>query len=159
MSIDPFHCAFSYNQSYNQIIVCHSDRVTDMPPASIAFFTLVWFQHSRERLCINQVKTLLSVCGMLLGYNFEPRPNSCALASAGMVMTIGLSINGCFYSKKLVWRERTRLTNPEVWAAATSKAWHNSGRDTFSPPWPRRQKDQGSACRVGYRCKQCTYSV
>ena len=37
---------------------------------------------------------------MLLGYSFEPRPNSCALASAGMVMTNGLSINGCFYWKK-----------------------------------------------------------
>ena len=28
---------------------------------------------------------------MLLGYSFEPRPNNRALATAGSVMTIGLS--------------------------------------------------------------------
>ena len=146
-------------ESYNQIIVCHSDRVTDMHPASRAFFALVWFQRTREKLCINQVKTLLSVHGMLLEYSSEHRPNSCVLASASMVMTIDLSINGCFYLKKPVWRERKRLTSLEVWAAPTSKAWRDSGRDTFSPPQPRRQKDWGSARRVGYRCKQCTYSL
>ena len=75
-----------------------------MPPASRALFSLVWFQCTRERLCINQVRSLLSVLGMLLGYSFEPRPNSCALASAGMVMTNGLSINGC------LWQGKTRLT-------------------------------------------------
>ena len=79
---------------------------------------------------------------MLLGYSFEPRPNSCALASAGMVMTNGLSINGCFYwKKKTVWQGKTRLTSPDVWAVATPKAWRDSGRDTFSPPPPRRQKE------------------
>ena len=38
---------------------------------------------------------------MLLGYSFEPRPytNSHALGTAGSVMTIGLSINGCSHSK------------------------------------------------------------
>ena len=48
---------------------------------------------------------------MLLRCSFEPRPNSRVLATAGSVMTIGLSINGCSHSKKPVWRERTRLTS------------------------------------------------
>ena len=65
-------------------------------------------------------------------------PNSCALASAGSVMTTGLSINGCSHSKKPVWREKTRLTSPDVWAAVTSNSWRNSGRSSFSPPLYRR---------------------
>ena len=36
---------------------------------------------------------------MLLGYSFEPRPYSSALGTAGSVMTVGLSINGCSHSK------------------------------------------------------------
>ena len=36
---------------------------------------------------------------MLLGYNFERRPNSRALGTAGSVMTIGLPINRCWHSK------------------------------------------------------------
>ena len=51
---------------------------------------------------------------MFLGCSFEPRPNSRALATAGSVMAIGLSMNGCLHSKKTVFRERTRLTSPEV---------------------------------------------
>ena len=53
------------------------------------------------------------MCGMLLGYSFEPRPNSRVLATAGSVMPIGLSINGCSHSKKKKnsWQERTRLTS------------------------------------------------
>lgn len=66
-------------------------------------------------------------------------PNSCALASAGSVMTTGLSINGCSHSKKPVWRDRTRLTSPEVWAASTSKVWSYSGRASFNPPHSSRQ--------------------
>ena len=37
---------------------------------------------------------------MLLGYSFEPRPNSRVFATADSVMTIGLSINRCSHSKK-----------------------------------------------------------
>ena len=36
---------------------------------------------------------------MLLRYSFEPRPYRRALGTAGSVMTIGLSINGCSHSK------------------------------------------------------------
>ena len=32
---------------------------------------------------------------MLLRYSLEPRPNRRVLARAGLVMTVGLVINGC----------------------------------------------------------------
>ena len=58
---------------------------------------------------------------MLLRYSFGPRLKNRALATAGSFMTIGLSINGCSHSIKPVGRGKTRLTSPEVQAAATSK--------------------------------------
>ena len=59
--------------------------------------------------------------------------NSCVLATAGLVMTIGLSINRSLHSNKPVWRERTRLTSSEVWAPATSKIWRVQAGPTFLP--------------------------
>ena len=44
------------------------------------------------------------------------------------------------HSRKLVWRERTRLTGPVVWAGAIPKVWCDSGRATFSPPHSGRSK-------------------
>ena len=37
-----------------------------------------------------RMRSLLSMGAMLLGYNFQRRPNSRALATAGPVLTIGL---------------------------------------------------------------------
>ena len=110
-------------------------------PVSRVFLSLVRFWRTRERLCLNRVRSLLSMRFMLLGYSFEPRPNSCTLGIALSVMTIGLSIDGSSHSKKPVWREITRLTGPEGWAAATSKAWRDSGRAFFSPPHARKQNE------------------
>ena len=45
---------------------------------------------------------------MFLGCSFEPRPSSRALATAGSVMAIGLSINGCSSSKKPVLQEKAK---------------------------------------------------
>ena len=53
-------------------------------------------------LCMNQVRSLLSMRCMSLGCSLEPKPNSRALATASTVMTIGLSRNGCSHSKKTV---------------------------------------------------------
>ena len=55
--------------------------------AGRAFLLLTRFWRSRERLRMNQVRSLLSMCCMLLGYGLEPRPNSLALATAGSFMT------------------------------------------------------------------------
>ena len=41
---------------------------------------------------MNLGRSLFSMHSMLLGYSFKPRPNSHMLATAGSVMTIGLSI-------------------------------------------------------------------
>ena len=60
----------------------------DLIPVSLAE---PFFWRTRERLGMNRVRSLLSTRGMLLGYSFEPRPNNRALATAGSVMTIGLS--------------------------------------------------------------------
>ena len=43
----------------------------------------------------SSIKDAYKRCGMLLGYSFEPRPNSRVLATASSVMSISLSINGC----------------------------------------------------------------
>ena len=72
---------------------------------------------------------------MLPGYSLEPKPNMPDLAAilvfhgtADSIITIG------FVTKNPVWREKTRLTSPEVRAAAASKSWRDSGRAYFSPP-------------------------
>ena len=57
------------------------------------------FLGTRVRLCIIQVRFLLSICCLLLKYSFQSRPNIRALGTGGSVMTFGLSINGCSPSK------------------------------------------------------------
>ena len=42
--------------------------------------------------------------------------------------------------KNTIWREKSRLTNPKVQTAATSKVWSDPGRTSFSPLHSRRQK-------------------
>ena len=84
-------------------------------PANRVFLSLAWVWCTRERLCMNRVRSFMHMHSMLLGYSFETRPDSSALATAGSVMTIGLSTNGCLHSKKPVWREKTRLTSRRVW--------------------------------------------
>ena len=54
-------------------------------------------QHSlecltRERLTMNRARSLLRTRGIHLGYSFEPRHNSRALATGGLVLSIGSSI-------------------------------------------------------------------
>ena len=104
-------------------------------PAIRAFLSLSRFWCTRK-IEKNREKSLLSMCCMLLGYSFEPRPNSRAVGTAGSVMIIG------FAKKKPVWRENTRLTGPKVRVAAISKDWHqcDSGRVFFCSPHSRKQK-------------------
>ena len=89
------------------------------PPGSRVFVSLAQFWCTWERLCMNRVRSLLSMRSMLLGYSFEPRPNSRALATGGSVMIIGLSTNGSLHSKKPVWLERTSSNRGQLlWPAA-----------------------------------------
>ena len=58
-------------------------------------YSRVRFWCTRERPCVNRVRSLLSMRCLVLGYSFEPRPKSPALGTTGSVVTSGLSINGC----------------------------------------------------------------
>ena len=78
---------------------------------------------------------------MLPGYSLEPKPNMPDLAAilvfhgtAGSIIIIGFVTKRMLAREKRVWREKTRLTSPEVRAAAASKSWRDSGRASFSPP-------------------------
>ena len=59
-------------------------------PAIRAFLPLSRFWCTRK-IEKNREKSLLSMCCMLLGYSFEPRPNSRAVGTAGSVMIIGFA--------------------------------------------------------------------
>ena len=91
-------------------------------PASRLFLLLAWFWRTRERLCLNRVKPLLSMRCMLLGYTFEPRPNGPVLGIYSR-----LSFNHRFIKKQMlalekpVWQEKTGLTSPEVRTAVISR--------------------------------------
>ena len=48
-------------------------------PHPASSLSLARFWRTLERLCMKRVISLLSICGMLLGYSLESRPNSHAL--------------------------------------------------------------------------------
>ena len=54
---------------------------------------------------------------MLRGYSFEPMPNSRALATAGLFMTIGLQKKWILAFENQIWRGKIILTRPAVRAA------------------------------------------
>ena len=69
---------------------------TKIHHASRAFLLLAPFWRSRERLCMNRVRSLLNMRCMLPGYSLEPMPNMPDLAAilvfhgaAGSIITIG----------------------------------------------------------------------
>ena len=78
-------------------------------PDSWAFLLLIRFWRTRERLYLKRVTSLLSMRCMLLGYSFEPRPNSRELGSEGSAVTIGLSIKINAYAE--LWSEKERRKN------------------------------------------------
>ena len=55
-----------------------------------------------EWFCVDRVRSLLSMRGILLGYSFEPTANNRVLATAWSFMTVGLSLNRCSHSRKTV---------------------------------------------------------
>ena len=59
---------------------------------------------------------------LLLGYSFEPRPNSRALGKEGSFTTIVFINKRMLALRKPVRRGRTRLACPEVRASMTSQA-------------------------------------
>ena len=123
--------------------LCLCTLASDQPlhPSSRAFLLLARFWRSRERLCMNRIRSLLNMRCMLPGYSLVPKPNMPDLAAivvfhgtAGSIITIGFVTKRTLALEKPVWREKTRLTSPEARAAAASKSWRDSGRTSFSPP-------------------------
>ena len=68
-----------------------------------AFLSLARFWFTGQSLCMNRVKSLLSMCCILLGYSFESRPNSRAVGTAGSVLIIGSSRKNQFDARKQDW--------------------------------------------------------
>ena len=77
------------------MLFCPPSWANTALPEEVSLSFACLFLHTQERLCMNQVRSLLSMRSMLLAYNLELRPNNRALATAGSVVTIGLTINGC----------------------------------------------------------------
>ena len=108
----PLHCSFQ--EWHDEIDTCNtSDKVTQHSCIFSFFFFPIFFLWSGFTLpaepffrlldfCVPLKASLLRMRCMLLGHRLEPRPNSPTLGSAGSVMTICLSINGCLHSKKTV---------------------------------------------------------
>ena len=108
-------------------------------PARKAFLLLPWFWRTWERLCLNQERSLLSLRWMFLGYIFEHRTNSHALDVVCSVITIAVSINGCYSRKShnAVWRElaqRFGLSWPQ-WLDVIQE------EPPFQPSLSRKQKE------------------
>ena len=65
-----------------------------------ALLSLTRLSRTQERLCMDWVRSSLSMRCMLLGYSFNPRLNGRVLGTAGSVTTIGLiKKNGCTHAK------------------------------------------------------------
>ena len=74
-------------------------------PSSETFLYFARFFRTRERPCMNRVRSLLSMRDMFLGYSFPARPYNRVFGRVSSFMTTGLSINGISWSGK-----KNRLT-------------------------------------------------
>ena len=88
----------------------HKQVIKSAPCQQSLSLTCLILAYSRKTAGIKQVRSLLSMHYMLLGYNFKPRPTSRALDIAGSGMTKRMPL-----LEKPVWREKTRLT---CWSSA-----------------------------------------
>ena len=110
--------------------------------ASRVFLPLARFWRIRERLCMNRLRSLLSMRGMLLGYTFEPGPNSLVLATAGSVVTIGLSIGTCSHSKRITSLTRENKIDSLVWYSSLGIVIHDIIIRYGESIWPGRSPRQ-----------------
>ena len=102
---------------------------------NLNFFLFLDFGVLEKNFAWIKCKLCLGMRGMLLGYSFEPRSNSRALATAGSVMTIGLSTScRCLRSKKKNLTRETRLTSPEDELQWPQKFDTVQVESPFSPP-------------------------
>ena len=90
----------------SRLQVCKQSRISYISPESNlwwvirALLSLARLWRTQERLCMDRVRSSLSMRCMLLGYSINPRLNGRVLGTAGSVTTIGLiKKNGCTHAK------------------------------------------------------------
>ena len=105
---------------------------------------------------MNRVRSFLNMRCMLPGYSLEPKPNmpqisrpSYFFMPAGSIIAIGFVTKRTLALEKPVWREKTRLTSPEVRDAAASKSWRYFGQSLLFSSSVKKKTKGGSARRVG----------
>ena len=100
-----------------------------------------------EKDCMNQIRSLLSKRGMLLGYSLDLIAEH--LIQRARLWTSVYQIAGTRTRINLFDK---RLISSEVLAALTSKVWRDSGRAFFSPPHSKRQKEEALLAGWSYLC-------
>ena len=131
------------------LVFVHGEPLGHHHPGSRALLSLVRFWLTRKSLCMNRVKSLLSLRCMLLAV-LIPGLQIAVRAWYSRLSYDQRSINKRMLAlEKRVWGEKTRLTSPEVHAAVTSKGWRDSGRSSFLSRSVKKPKGD-SACRVGW---------
>ena len=95
--------------------------------------------------CERSLRSLLDMQCMLLGYSFEPGPNTRALSTVGSV-TIGLSINRCSHSKnRFDQRKRDWLVQKFGLRRLSKLDAIQADRASFSPPTLIKETTNGSS--------------
>ena len=122
-----------------------SSKKLNLMEISRAFgLSLAQFLGTRDRLCKNRVKSLLS-----MRCSFGLRPNSRALGTAGSVMTIGLSIKDDRSLKtSFSWREN-KIDQSRSSCCGDFKDWRDSCRAEFFSA-PRSRRSQKEAWLAGW---------
>ena len=95
--------------------------------------------------CERSLRSLLDMQCMLLGYSFEPGPNTRALSTVGSV-TIGLSINRCSHSKnRFDQRKRDWLVQKFGLRRLSKLDAIQADRASFSAPTLIKETTNGSS--------------
>ena len=98
-----------------------------------------------KSFCERSLRSLLDMQCMLLGYSFEPGPNTRALSTVGSV-TIGLSINRCSHSKnQFDERKRDWLVQKFGLRRLSKLDAIQADGASFSPPTLIKETTNGSS--------------
>ena len=130
------------------LVFVHGEPLGHHHPSSRALLSLVRFWLTRKSLCMNRVKSLLSLRCMLLAVLIP------GLQIAVRAWYSRLSYDQRSITKRMlalekpVWGEKTRLTSPEVHAAVTQRLDAIQAETLFSRSVKKPKGD--SSCRVGW---------
>ena len=105
------------------------------PAPSRAFLSPSWLWHTREILCMNRVRSLLSMRGLLLDVVW----NSVLIT---VCLLQGARLYRFIYKRMLALEKNQFDEREQDWLVQSEVKWKwsDSGRSSFSPPHFRRQK-------------------